>query len=87
MLNKAAAGVSPSFARRIYHSLGTLFGNRVITDTPSMGLISMFVLLHAVGLGAMIWYINLVPAWTCGLNAMALAGTGKATGDAELPPI
>lgn len=84
LLEKSIAG--PIDRPMIFSSPGTRL-TKPSLHVVSMVVVSALILLQAVGLGAMVWYIWRRPTWTAGLNAMALTRIGKAMDDDKLPPI
>lgn len=52
-----------------------------------MIVVSIFALTQVVRLAITVWYINSVPTWTPGLDAMTIARIVTAMRDGELPRI
>lgn len=86
VLERAIVRTSTIDGLAVFSSPGTPL-SKPSMHVASMVVISALILLQAVGMGAMVWYINRVATWTSSLDAMAMARIGKAMDDDKLPPI
>ncbi|KAI2616718.1 hypothetical protein GGR54DRAFT_649144 [Hypoxylon sp. NC1633] len=86
VLTKTALLELPYWARKIYHSPGTIMA-RPRMATASLIVLSILVFLQTAGLLAVAWLIYSVPTCAPALDAMQVAQIGKALADDDLSPL